>query len=225
VTQTVLILGGTKEAAALAGQLVEAHPDWRVITSLAGRTAEPEPVAGETRAGGFGGVAGLADFLRRERVTKLIDLTHPYARHISANAVRAAALAGVPLDVRTRPPWTRQRGDNWREVVSEADAAAALPPGGRAFLALGSQHIAPFAARDDVHFIVRMIDPPASPLPLASHTIVAGKPAPAAEEERLLRDHAITCIVCRNSGGDGAYGKIEAARTLSIPVIMIGRPN
>lgn len=225
MTETILILGGTKEAAALAGQLVSTHPDWRVVTSLAGRTTEPEPIAGETRIGGFGGVAGLADFLRGERVTKLIDATHPYARRISANAVRAAALAGVPLEVRIRPPWTPQAGDNWREVASEADAAAAIPPGARVLLALGSQHLAPFAARDDVHFIVRMVDPPASPLPLANHTIVTGKPGPAAEEKRLLRDHAITHIVCRNSGGDGAYGKIQAARALSIPVIMIARPD
>jgi precorrin-6A/cobalt-precorrin-6A reductase len=67
VTETVLILGGTREAATLARRLVDAHPDWRVVTSLAGRTAEPAPVAGEIRTGGFGGVAGLADFLRRER--------------------------------------------------------------------------------------------------------------------------------------------------------------
>ncbi|RNC90710.1 cobalt-precorrin-6A reductase [Oceaniradius stylonematis] len=224
MTETVLILGGTREAATLARRLVDAHPDWRVVTSLAGRTAEPAPIAGEIRTGGFGGIAGLADFLRRERITRMIDATHPYARQISANAAEAAALAGVKLDVHTRPPWDRQPGDDWREVASEADAAAAIPPGARVFLALGSQHLAPFEARRDVHFIVRMIDPPASPLPLASHTIVTGKPGPAAEEERVLRDHAITCIVCRNSGGDGAYGKIEAARTIGIPVIMIARP-
>lgn len=224
MTETVLILGGTREAAAMARALVDAHPDWRVITALAGRTAEPAPVAGETRIGGFGGVAGLADFLRRQRVTRLIDATHPYARQISANARAAAALTGVPLDVSIRPPWSRQAGDDWRDVASEADAAAAIPPAARVFLALGRQHLAPFAKRDDVVFLVRMVDPPAAPLPLADHTIVTGKPAPASDEERLLRAHAITHIVCRNSGGVGAYGKIEAARALGIPVIMIARP-
>lgn len=225
MTETILILGGTREAVAIAKELTAQHPDWRVITSLAGRTAEPEPVAGETRSGGFGGVAGLANFLRDEGVTRMIDATHPYAFRISANAKEGAALAGVPLDVRTRTPWIRQRGDDWHEVASEADAAAAIPPGARVFLALGSQHLAPFETRRDVHFVVRMVDPPPSPLALASHTIVTGKPGPAAEEEHLFRDHAITCIVCRNSGGDGAYGKIEAARALGIPVITIARPG
>jgi Precorrin-6x reductase CbiJ/CobK len=59
--ETVLILGGTREAAALAAELVAAHPDWRVITSLAGRTKEPKPVAGEVRIGGFGGAEGGGD--------------------------------------------------------------------------------------------------------------------------------------------------------------------
>ncbi|MBO6637231.1 MAG: cobalt-precorrin-6A reductase [Roseitalea sp.] len=225
MTQTVLILGGTREAVAIAKGLTGQHPGWRIITSLAGRTAEPAPVTGETRIGGFGGVAGLADYLRDEGITRLIDATHPYARRISANATEAAALAGVPLDVRTRPPWTRRQGDDWQEVASEADAAAAIPNGARVFLALGRQHLAPFEARDDVFFIVRMVDSPAAPLPMANHAVIVGKPGDSMAEAQMLRAHAVTCIVCRNSGGDGAYGKIEAARALGIPVIMIARPD
>jgi len=223
MTRTVLILGGTREAAMLAANLVAAHPDWRVITSLAGRTKEPEPVAGETRIGGFGGAEGLAAYLRAEGVTELIDATHPYARKISANAERAAAIAGVPLEVRTRRPWERQPGDDWIEVSSEAKAASALPAGARAFLALGRQHLEPFAGRGDVFFLVRMVDPPAAPLPLKHHAVITGKPGPADEEAALLRTHAIDHIVCRNSGGERSHGKIAAARTLRIPVIMIGR--
>jgi len=42
-----------------------------------------------------------------------------------------------------------------------------------------------------------------------------------AEEKALLQRHRITHILCRNSGGSGAYAKIEAARELGLPVIMI----
>ena len=51
--EKILILGGTKEAAELAAELTAAGHD--VTTSLAGRTAEPEPVAGKVRIGGFSG--------------------------------------------------------------------------------------------------------------------------------------------------------------------------
>ncbi|WP_322990803.1 precorrin-6A/cobalt-precorrin-6A reductase, partial [Hoeflea sp.] len=93
--QTILILGGTSEAAELARDLVARHPDARVITSLAGRTREPATLAGEVRSGGFGGVEGLANFIRAERVTRMVDATHPFARQISANAIEAAKIAGV----------------------------------------------------------------------------------------------------------------------------------
>ncbi|NKB79084.1 hypothetical protein HED49_09725 [Ochrobactrum daejeonense] len=57
----VLILGGTAEASRLAAALQARSVD--VVTSLAGRTANPAPVAGSVRVGGFGGVevVGLSD--------------------------------------------------------------------------------------------------------------------------------------------------------------------
>jgi precorrin-6A/cobalt-precorrin-6A reductase len=219
--ENILILGGTKEAAALAAELFAAHPDWRVITSLAGRTREPKPVAGEVRIGGFGGAAGLADYLRRENITRLIDATHPFAQQISANANRAAALTGIPLDTRTRPPWQKQPGDNWLEFTSLEEARDALPPGARVLLALGSKRIAPFAARADVHYVVRMVDAPEKPLALPDHELVIGMPGDVEAETALLRRHAITHIVCRNSGGDGAYAKIEAARQEAATVHLV----
>ena len=224
MTETVLILGGTQEAAQIAAEFVRDHPDWRVITSLAGRTKEPKPIVGEVRSGGFGGAEGLADYLRAEGVTRLVDATHPFARQISRNAKQAAQIAGVRLETRMRPPWKNQAGDHWIEVASLEEACDAIPPHARVLLALGSQHIALFASRKDVHFCVRMVDPPEIPLPLPDHELIIGLPGRTVDEEAaLLTDHAISHIVCRNSGGDGAYSKIEAARRLAVPVIMIGR--
>jgi precorrin-6A/cobalt-precorrin-6A reductase len=219
--ETILILGGTKEAAAQAAELVAAHPEWRVITSLAGRTKEPKPVAGEVRTGGFGGAEGLAEYLTREHITRLIDATHPFAIQISANAKRAAALTGIPLDIRIRPPWQKQPGDNWLEFTSLEEARDAIPPAARVLLALGSQHIAPFATRADVHYVVRMVDEPDEPLALPDHELVIGMPGDVEAETALLKRHGITHIVCRNSGGDGAYAKIAAARRVAVTLLII----
>lgn len=222
--EIILILGGTREAAELASQLVARHPEARIITSLAGRTKEPAPLAGEVRVGGFGGPEGLARFLADNAVTRLIDATHPFARQISVNAVTAAKIAGVPLDVKTREPWRRQPDDHWIEVGSLEQARDAIPSGARVLLALGSQHIGLFETRDDVHFVVRMVDPPQTPLALADYALVIGRPGDsAATETMLLIAHAITHIVCRNSGGKAAYAKIEAARQMRLPVIIVSR--
>ena len=62
----VLILGGTAEARLLAGRLA-GRPGLAVTLSLAGRTASPLPQPVPVRSGGFGGAAGLADYLIDER--------------------------------------------------------------------------------------------------------------------------------------------------------------
>lgn len=223
MTDRILILGGTREASVLADELVQAGHD--VTTSLAGRTREPAPVSGKLRMGGFGGAQGLAAFLATENFDRLIDATHPFAKQISANAKLAAKSIGIALEIRGRPPWIRQTGDQWIEVKSLEQAKNAITKDSRVLLALGSQHIEIFASRSDVHFIVRMVDPPAQPLPLPDHEIVIGRPGDLQAEKSLLQSKRINLIVCRNSGGLGAYAKIEAARELRLPVIMIGQPE
>src|SRR5579883_3197154 len=60
----LLILGGTGEAAALAAAAMARYGDELLVTSsLAGRTATRAPLPGRVRVGGFGGAAGLADYL------------------------------------------------------------------------------------------------------------------------------------------------------------------
>lgn len=220
--EKILIIGGTREAAELAKRLVAQGLD--VTSSLAGRTKEPAPMDGKLRVGGFGGADGLAAYLMKEGFSRVIDATHPFAKVISANAVKACAIASVPLDIRTRAPWEKQPGDIWREVATLEDAANALPQKARVLLALGRQYLDAFLARTDCHFVIRMVDPPQAPLAFASHEILTARPSSdPAEEAALFRSHAITHIVSRNSGGDGAYAKIIAARNLRLPVVMVGR--
>jgi len=220
--EKILILGGTREAADLARELVARGLD--VTTSLAGRTKEPAPLDGKVRIGGFGGAEGLAAYLQTEGFTRIIDATHPFAKTISANAVKACEIAAIPLDIRTRAPWQKQPGDLWKEVATLEDAANALPENARVLLALGRQYLDAFLPRTDCHFVIRMVDPPESPIAFASHEILTAKPSSDPEEEAaLFRTHAITHIVSRNSGGEGAYAKIVAARMMRLPVVMVRR--
>lgn len=220
--EKILLLGGTREASELATQLVDAGH--RVITSLAGRTKEPSPVAGETRIGGFGGAQGLANYLMENAIDRLVDATHPFAKQISENARTAAKRTGVALEVRTRPGWEKMPSDIWLEVASLAEAVSIIPQGARVLLALGSQYIDIFSSRADVFFLVRMVDKPELSLALPNHEVIIGKPSTQWQTERdLLVEQNITHIVCRNSGGAGAYAKIEAAHHLGLPVIMVQR--
>ena len=55
--------------------------------------------------------------------------------------------------------------------------------------------------------------------------IVARGPFSEADDRELLMVHGIDAIVAKNSGGTATYGKIAAARTLGLEVIMLRRPG
>ncbi|MDN3555487.1 cobalt-precorrin-6A reductase [Halomonas maura] len=226
----VLILGGTTEASALARALAEREIP--ALFSYAGRVTAPKPQPLPTRVGGFGGVDGLAAFLTAERITHLVDATHPFAERMSRNAVAAAARTGTRLLALTRPPWAPQQGDrgqqgdDWQRVDSIESAVAALSgPPQRVLLAIGRMHLAAFAVRPEHHYVLRLVDRPDTPPPLARHTLTVDRgPFTREGDLALLREHGVERLVCKNAGGTGAAAKLAAARELGLPVVMIDRP-
>jgi precorrin-6A/cobalt-precorrin-6A reductase len=218
----VLILGGTGEARALAARL-HALGD-AVTTSLAGRTRAPIPPAGELRVGGFGGAAGLANYLEAHGVDRLVDATHPYAGRISGNAIAAAGLAGVPLLRLMRPAWPEPPGANWVHVPSVATAAESLPRAARVLVTTGHADLAALLAHDDLELIVRLIEPPEMPLPPHARLLLGRPPYPLADERALMTEQGITHLVSKNSGGPQTAAKLEAARQLGLTVVMVDRP-
>ena len=219
-----LILGGTADASLLAAAIARAGI--AAVYSYGGRTRAPADQPLPTRIGGFGGVVGLADYIGREEITHVIDATHPFAAEMSRNAVAACAETGTPLIALERAPWDKSPDDNWIEVANVNAAVAALPESpARVFLAIGRQHIAPFASRPQHAYTLRFVDPPEAPLPFAADVIVSRGPFTLDRELEMMRARGIGWIVARNSGGDGARAKIDAARALGLPVIMISRPE
>jgi precorrin-6A/cobalt-precorrin-6A reductase len=222
---TVLVLGGTSEARALAAELA-GLPGLRVISSLAGRIQDPVLPAGEVRVGGFGGVQGLADWARAEGVDAVVDATHPFAEQISAHAVAACARAGLPLLRLARPGWHEQEGDDWHHAGSIAAAAALLPPlGKRVFLTTGRQGLSAFAALDRLWFLIRCVDPPVGAMPANCEVLLARGPYAREAERALMRRFAIDVLVTKDSGGSLTAGKLAAARDLDIPVVVVSRPD
>ncbi len=123
-------------------------------------------------------------------------------------------------------PWTARDGDLWTPVLDAQAAAAALPGlGARVCLTIGRQELAAFAALTDIWFLVRLVEPPEDPIPLEDFRLVLGRgPFSLDQDTALLRAHGIEAVVSKNSGGAGTYAKIEAARALDLPVVMVARP-
>lgn len=225
--RNLLLLGGTGEALRLARELA-GHAKIRCISSLAGRTENPQTPPGEMRIGGFGGVAGLSRYLVDEKIDLVLDATHPFAAQMARHAQEACAALGIPRAKLVRPAWVASPGDRWTMMPSIAAAAVFLRfhPAYRIFLTLGRQEAGAFAAlgADGKRwFLTRMVDPPDQAMALPPGELVLARgPFLPDDEIALMRRHRIDLLVTKNSGGSAA--KIAAAAELHIPVLMIERP-
>ena len=111
-----------------------------------------------------------------------------------------------------------------------AAAAAAIPrEASPTFLTTGRTDLAAFAGRGDIRFLARVIEP-ISPerqgeaWPPRLDFVYARGPFAYEDERRLLETRGVKCIVTKNSGGAAARAKLDAARDLGLPVIMVRRP-
>jgi len=202
-------------------------PDVATVLSLAGRTNKAAPSPVSVRVGGFGGIDGLVDYLAQEAVDIVVDATHPFAARISGNAIAACAEANVPLLAIERPPWERRDRDAWIEHATAEDAIAALPEvPTTVFSALGRSAIPLLCAQPQHRYVIRVVDPTVPPPELPDAVIISARgPFRAEDDIALFREYRIACVLAKNSGGDAAYSKIEAARELQLPVHMVERPG
>ncbi|KSZ60395.1 cobalt-precorrin-6A reductase [Rhodococcus pyridinivorans] len=219
---TVLILGGTGEARALATALDDDAIEFE--SSLAGRVRNPRLPVGPVRIGGFGGAEGLARYLNERGIRAVVDATHPFAAGISANAAAACAAVNVPLLRLQRPGWHDRHG-LWTWADDHHAAAEAAATGRRIFLSTGRQtldrFVGPLAAHD---VLVRVVDPLAIELPPNWSVLLGRGPYDRDDERSLLLDNRIDTLVTKDSGGSLTRGKLDAADELGVRVIVVRRP-
>jgi precorrin-6A/cobalt-precorrin-6A reductase len=218
----ILILGGTSEARDIAATLIDGGFD--VTTSLAGVTTNPLLPSGKTRSGGFGGAVGLRDYFTDENVDVLIDATHPYAAIISQNAFEAVKNTHIELLRFERPAWTPVSGDVWIDVASLSQAATQLPENACAFITTGRKDLTPFLARADISGVIRTVEPPTEVMPPHWRVILDRPPHALQNELALFEKERFTHIVTKNAGSSSTRAKLDAARFLGLPVVMVQRP-
>lgn len=215
----VLLLGGVTEALALARQMQPGD-----IYSLAGLGRVPDDLPCQVRVGGFGGAEGMARFITDNAVQLVIDATHPYAAQISANAARAAQLAGVPCWALRRPGWQAQPGDDWREVADWGELIHNLEAFQRPLFTLGRE---PLEHLDEIpahqHWTVRCLQEQAT---TARAQIIGARGPFTLESERALFAR-LDCdvLISKNSGSVATEPKLQVARERRVPVLVLRRPE
>ncbi|MBR0288464.1 MAG: cobalt-precorrin-6A reductase [Selenomonadaceae bacterium] len=175
----------------------------------------------------------LEKILREENFNFLVDASHPYAKNISANAIDAAQAANI-FYVRYERAEIDFAYEKIFHVESyEAAAIKASELGKNIYLTTGSRNLKIFVdLLKDCNLTVRIL-PTAEVLTqcealgLTPKQIVAMQGPFSTELNIELFKHAgAEVIVTKNSGQiGGADTKLEAAKILNLPVVMINRPK
>jgi len=219
---TLLLLAGSGQARVIAKALSNRN----IIASLAGATRAPRDLGVPTRIGGFGGAAGFEAFLEAEKISAVLDATHPFANRISLRTARICGARNIPYCQYLRPEWKPQDGDIWHLVQDETQVADLVTSGDTIFMATGRQTLHRYENLKDCHLICRQIDETDAPFPFPNGRFLIGRPPFSVKDEiALFRRLKIDWLVVKNAGGDAPRSKLEAARSLGIPVVMINRPE
>jgi len=71
---------------------------------------------------------------------------------------------------------------------------------------------------------VRTVDPPEGPVPPQTTLLLDRGPYTLEGERSLVREYGVGLLVTKNSGGSMTAAKLQAARELSVLVVMVQRP-
>ena len=171
--------------------------------------------------------------MRAENFDCLVDASHPYAKNISANAIDAAQAAKIFYVRYERAEIIFDYEKIFRVESYEAAALKASQLGKNIYLTTGSRSLKIFVdLLKDCNLTARVL-PTADVLSqcenfgLTPKQIVAMQGPFSTELNAELFKHAkAEVVVTKNSGQiGGADTKLEAAKILSLPVVMIDRPK
>lgn len=225
---TVLVFGGTSDSRFLISALLESdgfRQQLHVIVALAGKIVHSQDRV--SYCGPFLDTGSLTNYLLCKSVNAVIVAVHPFSATIARTIRIACEVCKVPRLTLSRRPWTRTAEDHWIEVNDADEAAWYLPYfGKRAFLTVGKKQLSAFSINRHTWFLVRLRHEMVLPFlhHEPPHQLIVGDGQSSKDNLELMRTHAIDILVTKASGGDATIGKILAARTLGIPVLMLRRP-
>tara|TARA_A100001015_G_scaffold317373_1_gene434176 strand:+ start:149 stop:886 length:738 start_codon:yes stop_codon:yes gene_type:complete len=221
----ILIIGGTQEGNKLADFFRIHKIDY--IISYAGIVEQVYKKTLKKRIGGFGGINGIIAYMIKKKITNVIDASHPFSNKISKNTIDACKLHNIPIISFYRKPWYKKKNDNWIKVKNFEESTNYLKgKSKKIFLAIGKKNLDVYKKFCQHFYLLRVLDDKNIKNFFPNQKcIVARGPFTEREDIKILKKHNIEIVISKNSGGNGAYSKILAARKLKIPVILISRPK
>ena len=228
------LIGGTRESAALAREIVAVGlPCTVTVTTEAAKALYPENPILRIHVGRLDS-AQVEWLLQEQRIVAVLDASHPFAVEISKLAERAAASRQIPY-LRFERRAVGDRKTNSQVIV--LDSFETLVAGDylhqqRVLLTVGYKALPLFQQWQDRSTLFARILPSVPSLEAAiaagfsADRIIALRPPVTAELEKALWRHwDISLVVTKASGVAGGEDvKQVVATELGIPLIVIDRP-
>ena len=224
----ILLLGGTADARHLCDNLIKQKLN--VTYSIAGLVRTPTlecPVL----VGGFRALGGLTHYLSSNQIDLVLDVTHPYAKKMSDQAVLSGKELGIPVWRFHRPAWEQTNQDQWRFYQDVEQLIQMLAGYKRPLLSAGQFSLDELTRINALVNLERIVlrtavKPKFSYEMLTKiHWIKAIGPFFYEDENLLIQTQDIDVIVSKNSGGSATSAKLQVANHLGLAVLMLERPS
>lgn len=222
----IWILGGTHEVPLLINKLKD-YSDI-IVTVVTDEAREFLPKDLKVRVGALT-EKEKCDFVRKNNIDLIIDMTHPFAKHIKKSIKDFAQKLGIKF-VRYNRPILEFKDSDILYVKSYDEAIRKIKSlSGTFFFTTGVNEADRFfLVKGDNRFVFRIL-PSVSSVKKITDIGVSLKdicamlgPFSTDLNEALLKTYNADYLVTKNSGdGSGIKEKLEAAKKLGVKVIMI----
>lgn len=235
-TESIWLIGGTHESAQLAWAIAQADLACVIsVTTEAAKALYPVTASLQVVVGKFH-ADQLGQFLQTQRITVILDASHPYAVEISQLAIAAATQLQIPY-LRFERPVLEAAPDDKSSIIT-LDSFATLLAGSylqeqRVLLTVGYKPLLLFAPWQNQTTLFARILPSTIALEAAiaagfqPERLLAMRPPVPAEVERALWQHwQISLVVTKASGKPGGEDVKRAVATeLGVKLVVLTRPN
>ncbi|WP_226528905.1 precorrin-6A reductase [Metabacillus niabensis] len=229
----ILFLAGTSDARALAIQLQNlGYPlIATVVTESAAESLHAKDIPYQV---GRLSIDDMMAMIQKQKMTCVIDASHPYAEEASKTAMAAANACDIPY-IRYERPEEQFISPLITEVESYEEAAnLAKSHKGTIMLTTGSKTLEVFTKHllhEDIRLVCRMLPnvgnmEKCNRLGIKQKDIIAIQgPFSESLNKALCEQYNVTLMITKESGKVGSVDeKMTAALQLGIPVILIKRP-
>lgn len=228
----ILVLGGTSDSISICNILNDINKDYIVSVTTRYGSDLVENIAKNIVINKMD-VDYMIDFIKNNNIELLIDATHPYAIEVSKNAVKATQILALNYIRYERKSLLEEVEYNKVIKVNSTQEAYTVAEqiGENIFLTTGSKTLKEYVDNLNNKKIIARVLPTmdvikqCDDMGLNADNIIAMKgPFSEAINEEIYKHYNIDLVITKESGKEGGFlEKINAARNIDIPIIVITR--